>query len=46
MNNKFKDTCIKKHTYYFFDHIIDIEIFNSNNIKMDETSFLRTTLDI
>ena len=26
----------KNHTYYFFNDIINIKIFDSNNIKIDE----------
>ena len=33
MSNKFKDIDIKKHTYYFFDDIIDIKYLNSNKTK-------------
>ena len=36
MSNNFKDTSIINHTYYFFDDIINIKNFNSNNIKIDE----------
>ena len=38
MSNKFKDMRIQKHTYYFFDDIINIKIFDPNNIKTDEKS--------
>ena len=27
---------IKKHKYYFFDDIMNIKDFDSNNIKIDE----------
>ena len=33
MCNKVKDIDIKSRTYYFFNDIINIEDFNSNNIK-------------
>ena len=38
----------KKQTYYFFKDIIDIKIFDLNDIKINEKSykiFLFTTLD-
>ena len=38
MSNKIKDINIKKHTYYFFDDIINIKIFDPNKIKIDEKS--------
>ena len=38
MSNKIKDINIKNHTYYFFDDIINIKIFDPNNIKIDKTS--------
>ena len=39
MSNKFKDICIKNHTHYFFDDIINSKNFHPNNIKIDEKSF-------
>ena len=39
MNNKVKDKDIKSRTYYFFNDIINIENFDSNNIKIDEKSY-------
>ena len=39
MSNKFIDISIKNHTYYFFNDIVNIKIFNPNNIKMDENSY-------
>ena len=36
MSNKVKDIVIKSQRYYFFDDIIDIKIFDLNNIQMDE----------
>ena len=38
MSIKFKDIDIEKHTYYFFDNIIDIKSFDPNKIKIDEKS--------
>ena len=38
MSNKFKDMNTKNHTYYFFDDVINIKIFDSNNIKIHENS--------
>ena len=38
MSNKFKDISTKNHTYYFFDDVINIKIFDSNNIKIHENS--------
>ena len=38
MSNKFKDINTKNHTYYFFDDVINIKIFDSNNIKIHENS--------
>ena len=34
-----RDINIRKHTYYFFDDIIDIKEFDPNNIKIDEKSY-------
>ena len=39
MSNKIKDVDMKNHTYYFFNDIIKIKIFDPNNIKMDESIF-------
>ena len=39
MSNKVQDIDIKNHTYYFFDDIINIKIFDPNNIKIDEKSY-------
>ena len=39
MRNKAKDINIKNRTYYFFNDIINIENFDSNNIKIDEKSY-------
>ena len=39
MSNKVKDIDIKNHTYYFFDDIINIKSFDSNNIKIDKNSY-------
>ena len=39
MSNKGNDTNIKNQTYYFFNDIINIENFDPNNIKIDETSY-------
>ena len=36
MSNKIKNIDIKNHTYYFFDDIINIKIFDPNNIELDE----------
>ena len=36
MTNKVKDVRIKDHTYCFFNDIINIKIFDLNNIKRDE----------
>ena len=38
MSNKAKDINIKNHTYYFFDDIINIKIFDPTNINRDEKS--------
>ena len=38
MSDKVKDISIKNNTYYFFDDI-DINIFDPNNIKIDEKSY-------
>ena len=32
MSNKFKYIDIKNHTYYFFNDIINIKMFDPNNI--------------
>ena len=39
MSIKVKYISIEKHTYYFFDDVINIKIFDPNNIKIDETSY-------
>ena len=39
MSNKVKDMNIKNRTYYFFNDIIAIEDFDSNNIKIDEKPY-------
>ena len=38
MSNKFKDISLENHTYYFFNDMINIKDFDSNNIKIDEKS--------
>ena len=39
MSNKVKDINIKNRTYYFFDDIINIKIFDPTNINQDEKSY-------
>ena len=39
MSNKVKDIDIKNWTYYFFDGLVNIKIFYSNNLKLDEKSY-------
>ena len=39
MSNKVNDINIKNRTYYFFNDIIIIVIFDSNDIKIDKTSY-------
>ena len=39
MSNKIKDINIKNRTYYFFNDIIIIVIFDFNDIKIDKTSY-------
>ena len=39
MRNKFEVIVIKSQTYYFFDDIINIKIFDLNKIKIDEKSY-------
>ena len=39
MSNKIKDISIKSHTYYFFNDIINIKLFDPNNIEIDEKSY-------
>ena len=34
-----KDVSIKNHTYYFFDDIINIKIFDLNSIKIVENPY-------
>ena len=36
---KTKEVNIKNRTYYFYSDIIDIEIFDSNMLKLDKTSY-------
>ena len=38
MSNKVKEIDIENQTFYFFDDIINIKIFDPNNIKIDEKS--------
>ena len=38
MSNKIKDIDIKKHTYYFFNDIINMKNSDPNKIKIDEKS--------
>ena len=38
MSNKVKDLDVKNRTYCFFDDIINVKIFDPNNIKTDEKS--------
>ena len=38
MSNKVKDIDMKNHIYYVFNDIINIKIFDPNNIKIDEKS--------
>ena len=44
MSNKIKDIDTKKHTYYFFNNIINIKNFDLNNIKIDEKSYKNTLI--
>ena len=39
MSNKVKYVDIKNRTYYFFNDVINIKHFDSNNIKIDEKSY-------
>ena len=39
MGNNFKGIDIKRHTYYFFDDIINIKYFDPDKIKVDEKSY-------
>ena len=39
MSSKVKDLDIKKRTYYFFNDIVNIKIFDPNKIKIDEKSY-------
>ena len=34
-----KEINIKNHTYYFYNDIIDLENFNSNNLKIEKKMF-------
>ena len=34
-----KETNIKDRTYYFYNDIIDIKTFNSNNLKLDKKTY-------
>ena len=38
MSSKVKDIDIKNRTCYFFNDIINIKFFDTNNIKIDEKS--------
>ena len=35
-NNELKGTDMKNHAYCYFDHMININDFNSKNIKIDK----------
>ena len=37
----YKDIDIKHRTYYFFDDIINIKIFDLNKIKIDEKTYCK-----
>ena len=39
MSNKVKDIDIKNRTYYFLHGVINIKIFDPNNIKIDQKSY-------
>ena len=39
MSKKVKDISRKNHAHYYFDDIINVKIFNLNNIKKDEKSY-------
>ena len=39
MSNKLKDKNINNNTYYFFDGIINVKNFDSNNIKTEWKSY-------
>ena len=34
-----KETNIKNRTYYFYNYIIDIKTFDSNNLKLDKKTY-------
>ena len=40
MSNKWNDKSINNNTYYFFDGIINIKNFDSNNIKIEYKNIL------
>ena len=49
MSNKVKDINLKNQTHYFFNDMINIKDFDTNDIKIDEKSykmFLFTKLDM
>ena len=39
MSNEFKDMDIKNQTYYFFNYMINIKIFDLNSFKIDEKTY-------
>ena len=39
MSNKVKDIDSKNYTYYFFNDITNIKVFDPSNIKIDEKSY-------
>ena len=39
MSNKVKDIDTRNETYYFFDDINKIKVFDPNNINLDEKSY-------
>ena len=47
MSNKFKNISIKDHKFYFFNDITNTNIFDPNNIIIDEKSYKNIiTLDM
>ena len=43
-NNESKETHIKRHTYYYFDNIVNISDIDLDNILLDQKSYDKTSI--
>ena len=44
-NNEFEKVCIKNRSCYYFDNIIKLEDFDTENILIDEKSYENILID-